>query len=407
MKNRAYLFILLFLFIPFLSAQFVKPDQDSGVQTGAGKVRFNWELKKLFLENFNNTSPSITNGDNILTANMIMYDADTETGYAFGNVRFENTKENVVLTGQEGTYFTKKKEIVVKGNPMISMRSSGTVATCDQLHIYTDRNYLVLIGNVVIKSQQSTVKGRRATYFVESGMFIVSGNAEAVQGDTTINAEKLNIQSRSGRIENYTATSNVVLVDRKQNIRVESGKLEYYRSLGYSRISEAPVVTMTDKESNETVLSAETIDLITQNDQVSRYTAVSNVQIIDRKQGYTVQSGRMEYFKEKGYTEITENPVITFKDKSMKAYANRMTRFDKESKASLAGNVRIILQGNRRVTSHWAEYYTENRLLFITGNPVFHDKDSRVSSPVMTVDVDKEALQMQGGGSGDFPFGLR
>jgi lipopolysaccharide export system protein LptA len=82
-----------------------------------------------------------------------------------------------------------------------------------------------------------------------------------------------------------------------------------------------------------------------------------------------------------------------------------MERYDREKKANLLGDVRIVQEG-KIAYSRWAEYRTAERKMTMTGNPIIVEGESRWKTQKVIVDVDTGMMDMVGSGQGVFQYQL-
>ncbi len=329
---RIFYFFLLIILFNFLFSQASKPKP---VEVFAGISTYRWEIKRLLLEYTNNIMPLIIKDENNLKANTIIYDEKKEMGYAFGNVFFENKKDKILMTSDEGTYDTKKKEIIAKKNPVIILKEDNTIAKSDIVKAYPDDNYVILLGNVWITNENYVMEGDKGVIYQNTGKFKITGNAKAKQEGSVLTADKIDIDSKNKKLQSYTAVGNVIIEDKKE--------------------------------------------------------------------GYVIHSGRLDYFKDLGYSKITKNPVIIFTNNNVTAYSVVMEKFDKEEKANLLGNV-IIIQGKKRAYSKWGEYFTKTKMMILTGNPILVNEDSKFNSQKIIVNVESGIMSMIGKGTGFYEY---
>lgn len=331
----AVLAVLLFTAGAVLFGQISGPSSDEPVEVTAGRSVYQWEIKRILLENTNRQMPVITQGQSVLRANTIIYDDKQEIGYAFGNVNYQNKKDQVVLTAGEGTYDTKKKEVIARRNPKLHMQKDDVTARSEVMKIYPDREYTLFVGNVRITNRKFLMEGDQGTMFGKSGRFKMTGNARATQEDTVLEADKIDLESKNGQMQNYTAQGGV--------------------------------------------------------------------KVTDVKQGYEIRSGRLDYFKDMGYTRMTQKPVLVFTNRNITAYAIVMEKYDNEDKANLLGDV-VIVQGNKKAYAKWGEYFTGDKRMVLTGNPVLVQGKSRFNSSRIIVDVEAGTMNMVGTGSGFYEY---
>jgi|GEM_PF-1430733 len=327
--------IIFLLICRLCFSQAANVTSNEPVDVTAGRITYKWEIEKVFLENSNNITPVLTQGKSTLKADTMIYDNKIETGYAFGNVFYRNYADQIILTSGEGTYSSRRKEIVVRNNPKIIMLKDGTVAKSDLMKIYPDKDTIIMIGSVVITNTNYIIGGNEATVYQKTGKMIIIGNASARQEKTVMTADKISILTSHGALDTYTA--------------------------------------------------------------------IGNVKIDDLKEGYTINSGRLDYYKDIGYSKITDHPVISFTNKNVKAYSIAMEKFDKEEKANLLGNV-MIVQESKKAYSKWGEYFMHTKKIQLTGNPYLVERHSKFKSDKILFDVDSETMNMIGKGAGFYQY---
>lgn len=318
-----------------LYGQFATMDTNQPVDVTAGRSVYKWEIKRVILENTNGEMPYIVQGDTTLKANTIIYDDKEEIGYAYGNVRYENSKEKMVLTSGEGTYNTKKKEIIARVRPKVVMQKDNVTAKSDVMKMYSGKDYMLLLGNVWITNKKFIMEGDQATFFQKAGKFKLLGNARAIQEENTLNADKIDADSQNGQMNNYTAEGHVKVVNTKGD--------------------------------------------------------------------YVINSGRLDYYKEIGYSKMTKKPFLFFSNQNIYAYSIVMEKYDDEDKANLLGDV-IIIQGNKRIYAKWGEYFTKIKKMILTGNPIMVQGNSRFNTSRIEVDVEAGTMNMIGTGTGYYEY---
>jgi lipopolysaccharide export system protein LptA len=409
MKNIVLVLSLIAGVFSPLAAQFFDSRKNEPANLTAGKSTYQWAIKKMILQTTNNIRPYIVKGGSTLQADTIIYDSEKDIGYAYSNVEFDNPKKGMVLTAGQGTYFSQKQEVYVKEHPFVKMAKEKTTARSDTMTIYNDRDYIVLIGHVVIRNVSNLITGQKATYYSKTGRFIVVSNARAIQNDLTVKGDLIDMTVLDGDIQNYVADGNVYLENKKDGYNLTAGKMDYDKKIGFTRLSDHPSVNMSEAgtTNQNTHMTADRIDLNTDtNGKMKSYTAIGNVHVRDLKEGYVIDSGRLDYYNAKGYAKITQKPVIHFEGRKMDAYALTMERYDREKKANLLGDVRIVQEG-KIAYSRWAEYRTAERKMTMTGNPIIVEGESRWKTQKVVVDVDTGVMDMIGNGQGVFQYQMQ
>jgi lipopolysaccharide export system protein LptA len=336
--KKFFLFLFWIISCNFLYSQLGTFSTNETTYVTAGRSVYKWEIERMILQNTNNSKPVIEQKNSILKADTIIYDSKNEMGYAYNNIYFENTKDKIVLTAGEGTYNTKIKEITTTAHPVLYLKKDNTKAKSDVIKIYPEKDYIQMIGNVWVTNKKFVMEGDQAKLFQKTGKFKIYGNASAKEEKSTLYADKIDVDSKDGQLQSYTA--------------------------------------------------------------------LDNVRATDSKEGYTIHSGRLDYFKDIGYSKITKNPVITFSNKNIKAYSIVMEKYDDEEKANLLGNV-IIVKDNQKAYAKWGEYFIKSKKMILTGNPILVEGNSKFNANQILVDVEAETMSMIGEGHGFYEYELK
>ncbi len=329
------LIILFFLNLSFAGSFRTSPTRP--VEITAGRSIYKWEIKKLILENSNKIQPTINYENSILRSELMIYDDMIKKGFAYGNVYYEDKKENIIMKAEEGVYDESTKEITLSKKPKIILKKDGTIATGDKIKIYPEKDIILIIGNVKVSNTNIIVKSDIAEINQSKSTFIVKNNVEVIEKDSKLYADKLYLDTKKKNQESYTATGNVKIVDEKEGYAIYGNRLDYLKEEGYTRITG-------------------------------------------------------------GYSNNTK-PFIDFKEKNARAYSIAMEKFDKDEKANLLGDV-VITQGKRTAKAMWGEYFIKKKKVTLTGNPMLEENNSRFQSYKINVDIENETMNMIGKGSG-------
>ena len=272
----------------------------------------------------------------------MIYDDNSKKGFAFGNVYYEDKKENVVITSDEAIYDETQKEVTLIKNPKIFLKKEGTFARGDKVKIYPEKDKLFLIGNVKISNTNVQITGDTAELNNDSKTFLIKKDVSVKQKGSRLYTDMLLLNSKIKDKESYTASGNVKVVDEKEGYSIYGNRLDYFKEFGYTRITGA-------------------------------------------------------------YSNIYTNPTIDFDKKDIKASSTVMEKFDKEEKANLLGNV-IVKQGNKKAKGMWGEYFIKRKKAVLTGNPVLEEGGSKFYSYKINVDIERETMSMVGRGKGIYLF---
>ncbi len=154
-------------------------------------------------------------------------------------------------------------------------------------------------------------------------------------------------------------------------------------------------------EQDDTTIASRLMQISYGDGKISSYTATDEVAVTDKKQGYVITGGRLDYYEVFGYTRVTKDPRIHFTNESGAAEVSCLVldMYQKEDKANLLGDVQIT-KGSQKVTARWGQYYIKQKRIVLTGNPVLEDGSSRFEATVMIFDVSKQELILEGRGRG-------
>lgn len=344
LKNKWAFFLCSIIILKQSSTIFAKtfrPEPGKPVGITAGRVVYKWEIKKLLLECSNNIRPTIKYEKRFLISDLMIYDDNIKKGFAFGNVYYEDKEENIILTANEGTYDENSREITLTKNPKILMKKENTTAKSEIIKIYPEKELVYLIGNVIISNTNFIVTGRRAQLDQKSKKLRVTDNVIITSpNEGKLYAERFTIDSTSSGSQNYTADGGVKVEDKKEGYIIYGNRLDYLKGENYMRITG-------------------------------------------------------------GYSNLYERPTIIFTNKDIVASSIVMEKYDNENKANLLGNVEII-QGNRKATSRWAEYFISRKEIILTGNPVLEEEESKFFTSKIIVNIEKQSMNMSGKGRGKY-----
>lgn len=381
--------LALFIFIGQANPTFAGifgTQSDEPVDVSAGTATYRWEIDRLILETARNQRPTIEQSGSTLIADTIIYDYETEIGYAYGNVVYTGADDNTVLTADEGTFYTDEEKVVMTGSPSL-ITEEGTedemTATADTMTFYSEHEYVVFTGNVEILSDDYEMTGEQATYYQNTGRFSSDGRSTASQNGKTITADSIDMISDNEGNEtgDYVATGDVVVEDPEEGITIYCDRIESMSGEGGK---------------NESYIATGNV-------------VIENIPEDEDDESYEVHCGKAEYYEELGYVRMTEDPVLYFTDYDMTASALTMEQYDDENRANLLGDV-VIEYGDLTTYSRWGEYSGDEDKIYLTGNPIITTSGSQFTSHLVELDLNTEDVNMIGGGTGyyvsdgDFSF---
>jgi len=188
-----------------------------------------------------------------------------------------------------------------------------------------------------------------------------------------------------------------------QNVRIEGKNyvLRGDQAQLYQSSSKLLVQGNAVLEQDNTVIASRLMQLLYGGGKISSYTATDDVSITEKKEGYVITGGKLDYYQEAGYTRITKDPRIVFSNDNGLAEVTCLIidMFEKENRANLLGNVAIV-KGNQKVTARWGQYAIKEKRIILMGNPVLEDGGSRFEAMMIVFDVNRQELILEGKGRG-------
>lgn len=269
-------------------------------------------------------------------------------------------KANTIIYDEESStgYAYEKVYYENKKDGIVLRAGEGTYYTKDKKIVLTKGPRLYM------KKDKTRASSWKMIFYRDKDYVIMIGNVKIKGKNFTMTGDKARMHQKSGK---FKIIGNAKTVDK------------------------------------DTVLTADIIDIKTENNELQSYTARDNVVVENKKDNYFMKSGNFVYYEDLGYSRITDKPRIEFKDKDIVAYSKVMEKFDKEEKANLLGDV-VIVQGDRRAYAKWGVFYIKEQIMVLTGAPVLVDGKSKFKAAKIEVDVEAGVMRMIGGGQATFEY---
>lgn len=337
-KRLKYVTILL-LFNFFSIVQFsIINGLSVSVAVTAGKSFFKTVEGIIILETANNRRPTISQGPVALIADTMIYDENTEIGYANGDLRFADLNNRTFFSAQEGTYFTKEKKIVLRKSSEILLEQGDNISTKITgrvITIYPDDSYIHVQGNIAIDDGTTFITGEEVRIWSKEEKMIVSGNVQSLSDDQKLVSDRLNVQFQDGELFNYVARGSVIANSEEDGFTLQSDVLFYNHETEFYKALIDPSIFFQEQNS------------------------ISHANIIE-------------------YDRITEIGNL------------------------IGNVVSIQNGGEQTAYSRWAVFHGSNNVINMYGNPRLVQKSSEIFGTEIIVNIDSNNMEILGGGRGFF-----
>lgn len=282
-------------------------------------------------------------------------------------------KVKQVPTIQQGSSFLKANTIVYEDQKKVGY-AFGNVSFQD-----SRRGAVLLAGE--------------GTYYTRSKEVVATKNPRLYLKKDGVEA--------SAEVIRFFPERNDIFLYRNMKIKGKNYHLRGDQAQLYQAANKLSVQGSAFLEQEDTIIASRTMQIFYGDGKISSYTATDDVVITDKKEGYVITGGKLNYHEELGYTRITRDPRILFTNDGGGANVSCLVidMFQKEDRANLLGDVRIT-KGTQRVTARWGQYHIKQKRIVLIGNPVLEDGTSRFEATTMIFDVSKQELILEGKGKG-------
>lgn len=198
---------------------------------------------------------------------------------------------------------------VVEGNQQlrrlidnVRFRHGQTDISCNLAIDYPGQERWLLIGNVLIKDKEKTLKADTVIYVAKSKLYRALRNVELMTDSTKIFCDELNYDLAERKA---IARYNVRVIDQKENTELTSGYAEHHRDTRYTLLKDDPVFVQYDSlGEEETRIVGETMEAIDGGQRV-----VVDKNVVITLTDIRATCGHAEYFRGKEKIVLTIDPV--------------------------------------------------------------------------------------------------
>lgn len=311
--------------------------------------------------------------------------------------QMSQSSEPIQITAERSVFQWEIQRLVLEGKmKQVPTIQQGTSVLKADTIVYEDQKKVgYAFGNVSFQDAQ-----RGAVLLAGEGTYDTRKREVTATKTPRLYLKKDNVEV-TGNVIRFLPEKNDMFVYRNVKIKGKGYLLQGDQAQLYQSANRLFVQGNASLEQEDTTILSRTMQVFYGNGKISSYTALDDVSVTEKKKGYVITGGRLDYYEELAYTRITKDPQIHFTNDSgaAKVFCLVIDMYQNEERANLLGNVQII-KGNQRVTARWGQYYIKQKRIVLTGNPVLEDGNSRFEATVMIFDVDKQELVLEGRGRG-------
>ncbi len=141
-----------------------------------------------------------------------------------------------------------QRTLILTGN--VQFHQGEAVLKCDKALQFVDQERTLLTGNVSIIEKSKQMYGDTIDYNEKTQFAIARGHVKMVDSTKTLTGDFLKYYQDQ---EKVIVDSNVTLFDNSEFSSLAGRHAEYYRNTGYAQVTGQPVFTQTDTSSNLTL----------------------------------------------------------------------------------------------------------------------------------------------------------
>jgi lipopolysaccharide export system protein LptA len=249
----------------------------------------------------------ITQGDVVLNCDKAIHYISRNEAELIGNVVAK--KDTLTIKTPRGFYFGNLSK--TKSNAGVYLDDKKVILTADSGEYYFNEDRAFFESKVKLYDTTSTLTSNQLTYFQKQNRAVAIGDVMIIEGDNEIIADTLE-HFRNTKIT--FASSNVRLINLKNNSEIYGEHLEDYRETGYSIIDINPLFVQVDTTYNKQDESIKEFTLDTlfiksrimeaYRDSTQRFYAIDSVSIL--KDNFASKNDLTIYYR-------GENKIITNK----------------------------------------------------------------------------------------------
>ncbi|MFN3660606.1 MAG: LptA/OstA family protein, partial [Brevinematales bacterium] len=310
---------------------------------------------------------------------------------------FAQISDPIQITAERSVFQWEIQRLVLEGKvkQVPTIQQNASILKANTI-VYEDQKKVgYAFGNVSFQDAQ-----RGVVLLAGEGTYDTRKKEVTATKSPRLYLKKDNVEV-SGNTIRFLPEKNDMFVYQNVKIKGKGYLLQGDQAQLYQSANRLFVQGNASLEQDDTTILSRTMQVFYGNGKISSYTASDDVSVTEKKKGYVITGGRLDYYQELAYTRITRDPQIHFTNESGAARVCCLVidMYQNEERANLLGNVQII-KGNQKVTARWGQYYMKQKRIILTGNPVLENGNSRFEATIMIFDVDKQELVLEGKGKG-------
>ncbi|MCX7881936.1 MAG: hypothetical protein N2314_01805 [Brevinematales bacterium] len=306
-------------------------------------------------------------------------------------------EDPIQITAERSVFQWEIQRLLLEGKTrQIPTIQQGTSVLKADTIVYEDQKKIgYAFGNVSFQDLQ-----RGALLVAGEGTYDTIKKEVTATKSPRLSLKKDNVEIL-GNVIRFFPEKNTMFVYRNVKVKGKNYLLQGDQAQLYQSTGRLFVQGNASLEQEDTTIFSRTMQIVYGSGKLSSYTALDDVAITEKKKGYVITGGRLDYYEELAYTRITKDPQIHFTNESGAAKVTCLVidMYQNEDRANLLGNVQIT-KGSQKVTSRWGQYYIKQKKIVLTGSPVLEDGASRFEAMMMVFDVEKQELVLEGRGRG-------
>lgn len=219
----------------------------------------------------------------------------------------EDDKESYVVTADRVILEGKEEERVSHLIGNVEVLHGKTVITGDEGYVYEKEKMAEITGGIKIDDEGTVINSETGRYFREKKMAVLIDSVVLKDGRQVLMADSL-VYFKTKKLA--FANGNVVLIDKEQNSEVSGsyGEYDFIKESGF--ITDAPVLTLSEKE-KEITITGDTLKIERKKNFMS---CVGSVEV--REDSIISHSGYLEYYSDSEKIYLEENPIVEQENKS-------------------------------------------------------------------------------------------
>jgi LPS-assembly protein len=297
-----------------------------------------------------------------ITADKFVYNKSKNILNVYGNIKFLDENNNLIIFSDKATYFKNDEKIFTNGNSKAV--SENSVITSKNFSLDIIKNVLIADSEVKFldKNDGSTVLSDKATYQKKDDILFTVGNSKAVSENNTITAEDFKFDRKQNII---IADKNVKFLDGDDASTIFSDNATYFKdediftTKGNSKaVSENNTITAEDFkfDRKQNIIIAD-----------------KNVKFIDEDKNTIINTEKATYQK--------NNETILTEGKTLSVIENKYDFFSKNIKFNRISQELSSKEKSKIIDDNENEYFASS-FLYQIENTLLKAKEVKVLSKV-------------------------